>query len=418
MRKTVLLLVTILFFVLVLTVPMSIYAETSDDSCETYEGYVYEYEDKEENSTRSIPGGQPVDGEQWYDLSFDDEGNLEIPSNLDYSAMPELLTYLKPGDIIYERNGSFLADWVGHIAIVVDVVNDPENDLYYVLLLEAGINGVTYGLMTPNRFQEKWAIAVRLTDASDLQKENAIAWAATQLNKPWMLKATKSFSQDNTYWYCSELVWASFYSQGIYLDANDNLSQDGSIIYPEEIYEYSNAATILHSDYDTSLTVYDDIYHTYACDGDSYYELHNYSTVDSNSKECLTCGYIHYHNYTNRYTSINSTSHYAYCVCGVKVAQSHSFELNDGFNTCINCNYSIEENHEHSYTYVSLGNGRQHTKSCSCGDSVKEMCVGRAMIGGVSYCINCGQTINSILSLPDSDVSQASVVYKKDDEEV
>lgn len=126
----------------------------------------------------------------------------------------------------------------------------------------------------------------------------------------------------------------------------------GSVVYPDEIYEYTNKAIILHYDHDSTLTSLNDTYHTYNCNGSIYHEPHDYESVNSCYEKCTTCGHTHQkaaHSY-NRYATDNSTKHYAYC---------------------------------------------------SCGDSVKENCVGFAMVGSTtSTCLKCGQTILSLKTSP------------------
>lgn len=99
-------------------------------------------------------GGGEINGEDWYDIAPDGI-HPQLSHAVDYSVMPELLTYVKPGDLLYERNGTLLGDILHHIAIVVGVVYDDTYDQYYVLLLEAVEDGVTYGLLSPARFEEK-----------------------------------------------------------------------------------------------------------------------------------------------------------------------------------------------------------------------------------------------------------------------
>ena len=77
---------------------------------------------------------------------------------IDYNQMSELLTYLKPGDIIYETNDSIVGDITKHIAIVYDILWDEEHQQHYVSIIEAYTGGVGYGIMTPNRFEEKKVI--------------------------------------------------------------------------------------------------------------------------------------------------------------------------------------------------------------------------------------------------------------------
>ena len=106
----------------------------------------------ENSSTRSIPGGENTHGEEWYNLSDD---NPILTKSADYSAMLEMLQYLKPGDIIYETNGSPIGDMTKHIAIVYDIVWSADYNQYYVAIIEAYLGGVGFGIMTPNRLEEK-----------------------------------------------------------------------------------------------------------------------------------------------------------------------------------------------------------------------------------------------------------------------
>ena len=87
------------------------------------------------NSVRSIPGGDNNTDEPWYSIKLDDNGIPNTYPDIDYSVMPELITRLKPGDIIYEPNGAFIGDLVGHIAMVYDIVYDEANNQHYVITI-------------------------------------------------------------------------------------------------------------------------------------------------------------------------------------------------------------------------------------------------------------------------------------------
>ena len=371
----------------------------------------------------SVPGGDEPDDEDWYDIAPDGV-NPELPHSVDYSDMPELLSYLKPGDLIYERNGSVVGDILHHIAIVVGVIYDEDLDQEYVLLLEAVSDGVTYGLMTPTRFQEKQAIAIRLTDATEQQKSSAIEWAKMELNEPYWsanirLNPSKGSQHSQSGWYCSELTWAAYYAQGIYLDLDDNLPSGGSIVFPDEIYQYANATTILHSDYYTSLTVLNSSYHTYSCDGDVYNELHTFEPYNCCYEKCSVCGYKHQiatHNYIDKFLSIDSLTHRAYCKCGAVKTENHSFDEIDGMNICSSCGFSISAEHEHSYYYVPAIRGVSHYKKCSCGVEILQYCFGASIFGEDAYCATCGQLMNKGSGLLMTTAEEDALIPKKDED--
>lgn len=82
----------------------------------------------DDNYTRSIPGGENNYGEEWYYLSITEP---TLNDYINYSPMNELLKYLKPGDIIYETNGSPIGDMTKHIAIVPFGENEDEDILFF-----------------------------------------------------------------------------------------------------------------------------------------------------------------------------------------------------------------------------------------------------------------------------------------------
>lgn len=371
---------------------------------------------------QSAPGGEESNGEDWYNIAFDGETPC-LPHAVDYSTFPELLSYLKPGDLLFERNGESFGDVFHHIAIVVDVVWDKTYQQEYVLLIESVSEGVKYGLLTPTRFTEKEGVLLRLTDATDAQKQSAVLWAKEELNSGYSFDptiVTKNPNHSNTTWYCSELAWAAYYWQGIYLDKDDNLSSGGSIVFPDEIYEYDNATTILHSDYDTTLVATNDTYHTYTCNGDIYNEAHTYEVYNSCYEKCSVCNHSRQssaHAYTNGHVSINSTQHYSYCSCGAKTTETHNFLESGEYKTCSDCGYEIEVDHVHAYVYTPCGFGLRHTKRCSCGDSTTEFCVGRAIIGEPAYCIRCGQRLNTSIGIVSTKTEEAILTITKKEED-
>ena len=385
------------------------------------------------------------------------------------------MTHLKPGDIIYEPNGAFIGDLVGHIAMVYDIVYDEANNQHYVITIESYTGGVQYGLMTPARFESKDVQIYRLTDATETQIQGAIAWAQSQYDAAWFFKAWKKTEPGLIpVWYCAELIWAAYYHQGIYLDQDDN-NNWGSIVFPYEIAAYQNAIPILHDsgeDYQAELYSNGDTYHTYYFNGKTYTEEHDYEEyqhryrkcrvceyIDYNTNnleyqeisntlhscECTVCGHIFYEEHTIKYTIISNenhsknciycgytltevhnyqaynscyekcadcghknqiaehdftygyetnpndvnNTHYAYCECGLRISQEHSFSSSGELDICTYCH--LEKNHIHSYTYRPAIKGKTHIKECRCGEKNTEACFGAAIFGEPAYCGRCGE---------------------------
>jgi hypothetical protein len=153
-------------------------------------------------------------------------------------------------------------------------------------------------------------------------------------------------------------------------------------------------------------------------------ESHSFQYTSNNdgthTLACSICGHIsttEEHDYTNRYVSKDNLSHYAYCVCGSKQTLDHRFYETDKSKLCYDCPYSIELNHVHSYTYTPQSNGRSHIKSCRCGISTTERCIGMVSIDGSSRCSKCGQTMPSIPELLSVDEEEIALPYSKEDED-
>lgn len=256
-----------------------------------------------------------------------------LPRSIDYGN-GELLNYLKRGDIVFEGMSS-----TNHAAIVEGVYYDSVYNQYYVRVVEAVKNGgVCRGILTPDRMEEKLGEVYRITDATSSEIEGAFDFIYNQLGESYEIAVYKNSSDSNVDWYCSELIWAAFYHQGIYLDDTDN-----SIVWPEELIEHDFTELVAHYNYSTSCSSVSSVSHVLSCNGSSVYEEHNFIFI-TNGQECTECGYI-------------------------KTA------------------------HTHSYTYVSCGDGMYHLKQCSCGHSILEACVG--LYNGITFvCGKCRQKID------------------------
>jgi hypothetical protein len=83
----------------------------------------------------------------------------------------------------------------------------------------------------------------------------------------------------------------------------------------------------------------------------------------------------------------------------------------DEYEVCTDCGYTVEVNHVHSYLYQSNRDGLSHMKRCSCGDSVREFCIGRTMIDGTTFCMHCGQNLKT-----DFDFTSLDAILPEDKE--
>lgn len=178
-----------------------------------YDGYQYEILSDEE----------PF----WYDTGE------SLPVGINYHSS-NFLTKLQNGDIIYEDTGGF--GITGHIAIVEGIFYSDDFSQYYVRLIEAIDVGVSRSILTPQRFEQKIDTAFRVENATDEEIDGAISFVVNQLGKPYEIALWKNADESNPDWYCSELVWAAYYHQGILLDIDDNNNR-GSAVLPKEMIQ-------------------------------------------------------------------------------------------------------------------------------------------------------------------------------------
>ena len=406
MKKIYLLIIVLMLSIFILAFhPLHINATSVNEITENSNTEPIEEETEASVASSGEGLGHPDNhGEEWYILSKTEPvfGNNK---KIDYSKMSELLKYLKPGDIIYETNDSIIGDITGHIAIVYDILWDETYQQYYVSIIEAYTGGVGYGIMTPNRFKEKEVIIYRLNDASETQIQNALTWLQGRCEDNFRFHTHKYlnglYEDGETYWYCAELVWAAFMRQEINLDSNDNSNGD-SIVFPKELASSSHLTMILHytdeddeDKYDTNVDSDGATSHTYTCDGETYTEPHEFEAYNSCYEKCRMCDYkrqVRNHDYTYSYSPAGEEMHYASCECGAQIQTEHVFTPSGSMDICMLC--FLSKAHIHSYTYTPAIMGRSHRKTCSCGDSTIEMCIGTTFPGSTSNCIKCGQVLN------------------------
>lgn len=324
----------------------------------------------------------------------------EDPSLFDYTGYEDLLRYVKRGDIIYEPKALTGVDGsVGHIATVLGVVHDATFDQDFILLLESfPPGGVSYGVLYPERYTVLNDVVKRFTNVSDNVIESAISWMMGQMGKAYdYLVFDKSIDANDSDWYCSELVWAAYYHQGIYMDTND--TGDGTYnandgVLPWEINRYAGLTNVFQYNEVTTVEKNGVEGHKITCGENIYVEEHDYYELNSCYEKCSYCNYTHQiasHVYGQRFTNYNNPdAHYTYCQCGASKMESHTFVTANSINTCVDCGYSINVNHEHNYLYKPLSDGVNHSKKCSCGYSVTQPCIFQSPVGGgTSMCVFC-----------------------------
>ena len=463
MKKIVILFVTLLVCVAAMSSLISIYAYCEEENITTDETNVDLEEENGTYSSRStiIEGGGEINGELWYGIKLDTEGKPIITYDIDYTDS-HLLEYLKPGDVVFERNAGFdVVDFLGHIAMVIKVVQATPTQPGYVLMIESlpsVINnpytgeprelGVCYSIMTPTRFSEKRVSIMRVKDATDEQIQGAVNWAVLQLDRAWRFPVNKFIDNNDPdkAWYCSELVWAAYCLQDIDLVEYNILP-----VAPEDIYKSDEVATILDYRWEDDSGYYEttfdttDTHHTFNCDGDTYTEehdyvyesinnqthsvscfcgytsteAHDYETYNFCYEKCSDCGNVRQakeHSYTYRYEEIDTISHYSYCECGKQRNDLHNFKLVGMMNVCENCNCRVNAEHVHSYTYTPRNDGKNHIKECSCGIFVMEQCLGEMSLGGQSLCSKCGQVVRSGIGILSDEDDDALPFNKEDDD--
>lgn len=84
------------------------------------------------------------------------------------------------------------------------------------------------------RVDERKVIILRVA-ASAKKKAGSVAFAVSQIGKEYYLDFKKNTSKSEEDWYCSELVWAAYKSQGMNLETS--LGEPG--VTPHDLYNSS-----------------------------------------------------------------------------------------------------------------------------------------------------------------------------------
>jgi len=166
-------------------------------------------------------------------ISNDNLIDLGLPAQLEvFNNISDWRRNIQPGDILLHRKEGFLAcklNWT-HAGIYVG----------YNLVVEARPLGINYYSISDWDYPNDVMVALlRVTSASKDQREAATQWAINQVERedrpvyrPWVYR--KSYDSNSNSWYCSELVWAAYYNQGIDIDFNNVDATTGGVL-PDDI---------------------------------------------------------------------------------------------------------------------------------------------------------------------------------------
>ncbi len=167
-----------------------------------------------------------------------------FPSGNDHANFD--FSMLKPGDIIFCYDSTFDLFIPGHWTHVAIFVGYDDNGQGWII--ESGAPpylpkyGVQYSkLETLNRYDE---IAIGRVNVSEYIVEKALEWIEGKVGDGfdfwWIFKEV-----NNGEFYCSELVWAGFYVQGIDLDSHPGFSWKYLWgVAPQEIYDSSHVIVV------------------------------------------------------------------------------------------------------------------------------------------------------------------------------
>ena len=175
--------------------------------------------------------------------AFSSGGSGEEQSHFNFSM-------LKPGDLIFCYNPSM--DWLipGHWTHVAIFVGYDSHGQGWIIEATTGLTGGPSGVhyAKVQELDEYPEIAIGQVKASQAVINGAIAWIKTKIGDPydyWIM-----FREiDNGKYYCSELVWAGYYVQGIDLDSHPGFSWEYLWgVAPQEIYQSSHVVIISHQE--------------------------------------------------------------------------------------------------------------------------------------------------------------------------
>lgn len=153
---------------------------------------------------------------------------------------------LSAGDILHESRAD-TTFFVHHVAMINDT-NAYLDGCYYIQTIEAmpinglnqSANGVLYGFLDDQRICQYGLTFYRVSSLTSTQRNGALSFINSQYHYNYDVGHWSLWRNTDTYynsgWYCSEIIWAAFYSVGINLDGFDPVNPGDNIaILPDDI---------------------------------------------------------------------------------------------------------------------------------------------------------------------------------------
>lgn len=158
----------------------------------------------------------------------------DAPAEINFQTFtPNWRDKMQIGDILlWKRSGvlSLFLNWT-HAGIYIG-----DGKVVEARFLEEGVD--QYSIEDWDQTSLAWVALLNVTTASSEVRYNAAQWAKRQTERNnflifeyWIWKS-KDYSENAINWYCSELVWASYFNQGINLDDNTNPEDP---VFPDDI---------------------------------------------------------------------------------------------------------------------------------------------------------------------------------------
>lgn len=131
---------------------------------------------------------------------------------------------LQKGDIVYESRSSSPTK---HVAYIYDTSHSGYYGSY-VQTIEAVAGGVQYGFLDDMRIIDFGVIVYRIYRATELLTvARASAFIVKQIGKPYSIDFTHTDTDENeTEWYCSELVFAAYWAGGMNIASTNSATFD------------------------------------------------------------------------------------------------------------------------------------------------------------------------------------------------
>ncbi len=151
--------------------------------------------------------------------------------------------YLQIGDLVWDPisglttedcpNLQTVQTWdmvnaVTHMGMIVQtlkcgrVVNSNGNSEYFNFIetVEAVASGVRFGVLDDERILRFGTKVLRVIYASQSERINAVSFMVSQVGKPYTLKILDDYQgpvwgENNSTWYCTQLVFAAYYHAGV-----------------------------------------------------------------------------------------------------------------------------------------------------------------------------------------------------------